>query len=160
MRRINTILVLALISCPISSFAEDKKEPRSLSAEAAYLAEKGGKNGWVSEEVTLSKDDGKQRAKARLLTRFEADEGRATGCLLLAIDYTYGSRDPGRRVQFELVEKDGKRSIRIIDGRETSVLEYAIDADKLTLKGGVIRKTWLGWDVDFTKATSFKTGEK
>jgi hypothetical protein len=159
MRRINTILVLALISCPIS-FAEDKKEPRSLADEAAYLAEKSGKNGWVSGEVTVSMDGGRKGAKGKLLMRFEADEGKPTGCLLLGIDYTFGSRAPGRRVQFELVERDGKRSIRIIDGSETSALEYALDADKLTVKGGVIRKIWLGWDVDLTKATSFKAGGK
>src|SRR5262249_2647189 len=120
MRRINAILVLALLSCPVSSFAEDKKEPRSLAAEAAYLAEKGGKNGWGSEERTVSTGGGRKAAKGTLLMRFEADEGKPTGCLRLGIDYTCGNQDAGRRVQFELAEKDGKRSIRIIDGKEAS----------------------------------------
>src|SRR5262245_13913670 len=160
MRRINTILVLALISCPLASFAEDKKEPRSLATEAGYLAEKSGKNGWVSEEVTVTMDGGRKGARGKLLMRFEADKDKPTGRVLLGIDYTYGSRNAGRRVQFELVERDGKRSIKILDGKETSALEYAIDADKLTVKGGVIRKSWLGWDVDLTKATSFKAGGK
>jgi hypothetical protein len=160
MRRITTILGLALISFPISSFAEDKKGPRPLAAEAASLAEKSGKNGWVSEEVTVSMDGGRKAAKGRLLMRFEADKGKPTGSVLLGIDYTYGSRDAGRRVRFELVEREGKRSIKIIDERRITALEYTIDAEKLTVKGGVVRKTWLGWDVDLTKATSFKAGGK
>jgi hypothetical protein len=160
MRRINTMVALALILGPMASFAEDKPAPRSLAEEAAYLSEKSGKLGWVSEEVTVSMDGGRKGAKGKLLMRFQADKGKPAGGLLLGVDYTYGSTAVGKPVKFELVEKDGKRSIRIIDGTETKTLEYSVDADKLTVKGGVIRKSWEGWDVDLTKPTSFKAAAK
>jgi hypothetical protein len=165
MRRINAILVLALTSCPLTSFAEGKKEPPTLAAEAAALAEKSGKNGWASDEVTVSMDDGKKKAKGKLLMKFSADKDKPTGGVALIVDHGTSAVAKGP-LKFELVEKDGKRSIKFLeakpgpkedpDPKVLATLEYSLKSDELTIKGGVLRAVWAGWDVDLTKGITFK----
>jgi hypothetical protein len=68
------------------------------------------------------------------------------------------------------VEKDGKRSIKIVsdylfeggvlkkdpDPKVVATLDYSFKADEMMVKGGVIRKIWAGFDVDLTRAITFK----
>ncbi|HVS38618.1 MAG TPA: hypothetical protein VMS17_23885 [Gemmataceae bacterium] len=159
MRRISPILVLALACCPMLSFADDKKETRSLTDEAAYLAANNGKDGWASDEVEVSRNDGSQKAKVILRMVFKTDKDKPTGELRLGMALPNGADVLGVGPTFELVEKDGKRSIRISFGNSTNVVDYTLDGDKLTVKGGVIHR-WAGWDVDLTNATAFKPGVK
>ncbi len=161
MRGINALLVLALVACPNWTVAVEKKGPRSLAEDAAYLADRSGKNGWVSDKVTVSMDDGKRKARGKLLMHFTADKDRATGRLRLVVDLgTAKVASIGE--WFALVGKDGKRYIRTTRGRPgtrskvLATLEYSVDGDKLVVKDGVVRQAWAGWDVDLTRATSFK----
>ena len=64
-------------------------------------------NASMSDEVTVSMDDGKKKAKSKLLMRFTADKDKSTGRLDLVVDTAKVGRDRG----FELAEMDGKRQV-------------------------------------------------
>jgi|SRR5579884_2768109 len=168
MRRTNALAVLALLSLALAGSAEDKKETSSLTADAAALSEKSGSNGWVSDEVTVSMDDGQKKARGKLLIHFTADKGKPSGGLRLVIDH--GTVKVGTAGRFELVEKDGKQYVKVFSGvggpkdktepEASATLEYTLKGDTLTVKDGVIRKTWAGWDVDLSKPVTFKAAGK
>ena len=159
MRHTSTIPILALALWATASDAEDKKNPRSLPEDGVFLTEKSGKLGWESGEVTASMDEGKKTATGTLRMRFRADKDKPTGRVLLVLA-TGPGKEEARFVKYELAEADGKRLMRLIDDKETRALEYAIDGDKFTIKGEVIRKTWATWDVDPAKGIAFKPGTK
>ncbi len=162
MRWLIHLLPLTLIALPALSVAQDRKEPgpRSLVDEAAYLTEKSGKSGWVSEEVLLTRDEGKEKAKGQLAITFAATKGRPSG--LVTLRWRLGKMNGAvGGVGFELVEKGGKRFIKINDasGRQpVLVLEYSLAADVLTIQGAT-NKAWTGiFDDDVTRAAVFKPG--
>jgi hypothetical protein len=152
MRRINSLVILALICCFSSSVAQDKKEPRSLAADAAFLAEKGGKNGWGSKNVEL-KFLGDKKSPGRVLMQFKADKDKLSGKVRLALHYDdmaialIAITHP-----FELIEKDGKRFVKL--GRH-GPLEIQFKADSFEVKGGQ-HDFWPGWEVNLSKPTTFK----
>jgi hypothetical protein len=156
MRRINATLVLALLFCPVASVAQDKKETRSLAADAAYLAEKGGKHGWLSEKVAVSFMGGEESPEWRVRMDFGADKGKPSGKVVLALladDMVAMNADfIVTKVPFELVEKDGKRFIKI---ERRGLLEYEIKSDGFTVKGER-HELWLDWKVNLTKPAAFK----
>jgi hypothetical protein len=159
-RQINAVLVLILMSSSFSSFAGDKKQPRSLAADAVILNE-NGPLGWVSGVVTVSMDDGKKKANGKLFTRFSLDEGKASGNLKLEFHDGKGMF-VGPALRYELMEKDGKRFIKISEqgGKKEpkvrAIVEYSLKSDELTIKGGLIPAAWGFWDVDLTKGVLFK----
>ena len=169
MRPTSALLLLVLITGPVSSFAEDKKEDRTLAADAAVLADKSGKGGWTSDVVTVTREASKARGKLQM--RFTADKDKSGGSLTLSIDHgTSAVAGVGNR--FELTEKDGKRSLKILQAGEAppkgdpkavpkvvATLEYTLKGDELTLQGGVV-SPWAGWDVDLTKPVVFKAAAK
>jgi hypothetical protein len=171
MRRFKAFVVLAVLFGPMPSGAQDKKEPRSLVDEAAYLKEKSGENGWVSEEVTVSMNDGKIKNKGKLKLVFGQEKDKPSGGVSLRIAFTGGAQVASGAEHFELVEKDGTRRLQISqlkfskenrfvpDPETTRTLEYSIAAGRLTVTGGVFRK-WVGFDVDFTKGITFKEAGK
>jgi hypothetical protein len=147
------------------SAATKESGPRSLADEAAYLTAKSGKSGWVSEEVILIRDGGKVKAKAHLTMTFAAAKGEASGPVM----FGWRSQDIGNGMaggeDFELVEKDGKRSIKIknrFSRKVLFVLDYSSTSDKLTVKDGMLKAgVWGAYDyaVDLTKATAFRPGQ-
>jgi hypothetical protein len=165
MRQMNVIFILGLIYLPTLSVAGDKKEQRSLVADAAYLAQKGGKNDWVSKEISVSTDDGKKKTSGNLLMVFSPSKDKPTGTIIWGVIIPDKSAVSVTR-KFDLVEKDGKRYIKIIDMKEEKVvatLEYVIKSDELTIKGGVggvVRLAFPGWYVDLTDPITFRAGGK
>ncbi len=99
------------------------------------------------------------------MLRFSAEKGKTTGWVNMGID---GGRDFGRMQvasaasrapNLELVEKDGKRFMKITLRDKVSRLEYSIRGDELIVKGGTV-SDWAGYDVDLRQATSFKLGTR
>jgi hypothetical protein len=183
MRQMNVILILGLIYLPTLSVAGDKKEQRSLATDAAYLAEKGGKITWFSTKISVSVDDGKKKTTGKLLMVFSPSKDKPTGTLIwgVIVHDKSGADESGVSVtcKFDLVEKDGKRYIKIIDmsGEEVVekdkkvlikkekvlTLEYVIKSDELIIKGGVggvVRLAFPGWYVDLTDPITFRAGGK
>lgn len=133
---------------------------RSLADEASYLSAKSGKCGWVSDEVSYTKDSGKVKLKGQLGIQFEADKGKPSGKLVTGIV------DKGVLLEsvsgtFELVEEGGKRSIKIkMDAQKSEIpLDYSLNKDVMTVKGGVVKGWAVLYEVDFAKAISFKAGK-
>ncbi len=160
MRRLIKLVALTAIILPALSVAQDKQEPtpRSLAEEAAYLTEKGGKPGWVSEEVALTRDGGKESFKGQLTIAFAARKATPTG--LITLGWRSGKMNGAvGNVWFEVVEKGGKRFIHVKDvtGREVVLaLEYSVAYDVLTVKGA-INKAWTAtFDEDRPKAIAFR----
>lgn len=160
MRCLINLTALSLIAFPALSVAQEKKEPspRPLADEAAYLTAKSGKAGWVSEEVTLTRDGGKEKFKGQLSIAFRAKKGMPTG--LVTLSWRSGKMNGiVGNVGFELAEKEGKRFINVKDftGRQVVLtLEYSLASDVLTVKGA-INKNWTAtFDDDLKKATAFK----
>jgi hypothetical protein len=155
---------LCLIALAPLSIAEDKKDPapRSLTEEAAYLTDKSGKSGWISAEVTLTAADGKRTVKAQLTIAFFAAKQKPSGPVMLGWKSdTIGVGRLGGQ-DFELVEKEGKRSIKVknrFSGKEFFSLDYSVASDILTLKGGKIYIWVPEYTVDLTKTTTFKPGK-
>jgi hypothetical protein len=164
MQVIIKVAAIALLSLPTLSFAGEKKPApaRSLAADAAFLTEKSGKIGWASDDLLLTRADGKGKFKGRLTIIFYADKDKASGGLLIGVNGESGIATEGSR--FELVEEKGKRSIQIQQNPKAKALtlEYSIDGDSWTLKGtGAVR--WASYfsgeaHADFTKATPFRAG--
>jgi hypothetical protein len=168
MRQINAILVLAVMCGSFSSFAGDKKQPRSLADDAIILEQ----SMWMSGEVTVTSlpplagvlDDGKKKARGKLLIQFAPDKGKASG--RLSTEFHVGKAiapGPNDRLKFELMEKDGKRFIKMLElvkgekePKLRATVEYSLKAGELTLKGGVVPEVWAFADVDLTKGVLFK----
>jgi hypothetical protein len=164
MHVMSKVAVIALLILPGLSFAGEKKQApaRSLAEDAAFLTEKSGKAGWASDDLLLTRDDGKVKFKGRLTIIFYADKDKASGGLLVGVDVGTGiTKDDSR---FELVEKEGKRSIQIRQNPKAKALtlQYSIDGDTLTLKGaGAARWAFFLSSeayADFTKGTPFRAG--
>jgi hypothetical protein len=160
---------------PLTSWAGDNDQPRSLAAEADYLAQNSGQTGWVAEGVTYTKDKGKQKAKGKFRFVFTAAEGKSAGGLTVAIliDPEHGPKSMVVRGgmlgdPFALVDKDGKRYIQLKEGpkglnpgpdpKVVATLEYSIKADELLVKPGPVL-TGSGWELDPTKVIAFKPGK-
>ena len=162
MRVIIKVAAIALLSLPTLSLAGEKKPvpARSLAADAAFLTEKSGKIGWASDDLLLTRADGKGKFKGRLTIIFYADKDKASGGLLIGVHGESGIATEGSR--FELVEEKGKRSIQIQQNPKALTLEYSIDGDSWTLKGtGAARwASYFSWEAhaEFTKATPFRAG--
>jgi hypothetical protein len=159
MSRIIKLVALALIAVPSSASAADRKEPRSLPDEAAYLAEKSRSSGWQSGEVTVTMDEGKKKSTGKLSLRFETEKDKPAGSVVLVFTHRVllGGSQVASNAKFELTEKDGKRSIKLIQGKNTSTLEYTIEAGELKLKGDMV--PWAGWDADLSKGVTFQPGK-
>jgi hypothetical protein len=159
MSRIIKLVALALIAFPGSSSAQDKKEPRSLADEAAYLAEKSRSSGWQSGEVTVTMDEGKKKSTGKLSMLFEPEKDKPSGSVRLIITHRvlFGGSRVASDAKFELVEKDGKRSLKLIQGKKTTTLEYTIEAGELKIKGDTV--SWAGWDADLSKGVTFQPGK-
>ena len=62
-----------------------------MADDAAYLTEKSGANGCVSQEETISMKDGKQESKGKQLAMaFKAQKGKPDGGVSLQIDHDNG----------------------------------------------------------------------
>jgi hypothetical protein len=172
MRRRNPLLILALVAWPLSSFAGDKKESRSLADDAAYLAEKSGKNewnGWESDKVTVIGSSSRNRSSAKLFLHFTAKKDKPIGTLFMGLDLLTA---PKIKVEttYEVVEKEGKRYFEIMRvdplarddpaPKVLATLEYTLEAGDLTIRGGVIPELLGGWGVDYTKGITFKATGK
>ncbi len=179
MQRILVSLLLAVIFAPVAGVAGDKGEPRSLASEAACLAEKsGGKSTWASEQIDISKDGGKTKAKAILHMKFMAkDQPKGILSIFLVVNpgkgpgggatemSVWGGLPSGR---FALEEKEGKRFVKVMevkqgpkeneDPKVLGTLEYTLKGEELTIKGAIDR-TWGDWDLDLSKPIVLKAGE-
>jgi hypothetical protein len=112
-------------------------------------------------------DDGKDTAKGKLRIQFTADKGKPTGRLRLFVEFGTSAAGSTRK-SFELVEKNGKRYVKIMkpnhDPRHDSAsevigtVEYSIKSGDLTLMGEVSRADWAGWNEDLTQGVTFKAG--
>ncbi len=144
MRAIHAILVLTVISTPNWCFAGDKKEPRSLAEDAAFLTDKGGKKGWVADGLEVTTPNGKE-GLARLEMHLTAEKAKPAGKLkLVSAVSTTPNLSHSEDLRFELVEKDGKRYIKIMNPlgskdpqlwADLGTLEYSLKGTDLTLKG-------------------------
>lgn len=156
-------MLLGLSAVLLGQTAQEPKKgsTRSLANDAAYLTAKSGKAGWVAEEVALARDGGKEKVMGQLSIVFKARKGEPAGLVTLRWRANKMNGTVGD-MNFDLIEKDGKRFIHIKDatGKEVVLrLEYAIDRDLLTIKGAV-SKAWTGiFDDEPTQAVAFKTGK-
>ena len=154
MFRIASVLIAALIVLPADLRADDKKETasRSLAEEVAYLAEKSGSTGWQSDEIMLTM--GGKQFKGRLTLVFTAEKGKATGTIRWGADAA-GFKVASPVERFELVEMDGKRTIRIGPEKFARFIQYSLAADELTIKGGAI-DSWGGFRPDANAIITLK----
>jgi hypothetical protein len=166
---------LIWIALPTISLAEDKPgaAPRSLADEAAYLGGKGGipwvkDSGWKSAEVTVTSATG-EKQKTNLLMWFESEKDKPSGNVWLGCRLPDGGGGAGV-VGFALEEKDGKRYLNITEGERgtglfitnpkvIATLDYSIQSETLTLKGGEI-PDWARTKADFTQPIVFKPAKK
>lgn len=174
MGRIVGLVALLVIALPPISFAErkDAAPPTSLAEDAASLGEKGGqpkgtdppdpRRGWVSEKkVTVTFGAG-MKLEPKLQMWLFPEKEKPTGALSLGLDHgdSRNWTSQAHAYAFELVEKGGKRYIKITArGEAIATLEYLRKADKLILRGAVTE--WAGpVKADFTKGITFKRAGK
>jgi hypothetical protein len=116
-------------------------------SDAKRLSDSGA---WISEDsflVVVSKmgPDGKKEQKCNIRLKFAVAKGQASGKVSLAMTYPTEKGMTGEYLgdyQFELIEKDGKRSIRLLPpaaalvvGKEPAarIVTYELDGDRLTI---------------------------
>jgi hypothetical protein len=155
MRGISILVAIVLGALALDTRADDPKKGASKTlAEEAQLLTAG--EVWISERVTLTgKNDEKFEVSATL--RFAAEKGKPSGAVVLGAELTFVALVSQLKNTFELVEKDGKRSIIIThpDQSEVTTLVYKLDGDKLIIESGDSRY-WMGRGVVSFKSTTFK----
>jgi hypothetical protein len=146
-----------------SMTAAERRDPadrrRGQEADRWGFGHRAGGGGAVPGRVRPD-DGGKEKHAGKLSIAFKARKGTPTGSVTLRwrsdqMNGAVGDMD------FELVEKDGKRFINVKDatGKEVVLrLEYSVAKDVLTIKGAV-SKAWTGIFDDLTKAVAFKPGK-
>lgn len=152
MQRVTFLCLMTIGLLFVQSVPADDKKPatKSLAEEAQLLAEKEGKTRWISDEFTAVSPE-KTGRKAYLTIRFEPEKGKPSGKATLGTAIVPLAGEPGveggATHRFELVEKDGKRVIKlfrlgivtIVDGKakdvvpEPRILYYSLDGDKLVI---------------------------
>jgi len=150
------IVSAALLATGATGNADDKKPATKTLAEEAQLLSK--KEGWVSDEITLTLSGGKKE-KGRVTVRFVVGKDKSLGTVMSGVAFGDAMVEVGLKDTFELVEKDGERKIMITrpDFMEATSLAYSLDGDTLVIKSGV-SFNWAGAGVSFkdTKFTPIK----
>jgi hypothetical protein len=172
MRRMQALLLALALLAPVHSQTGDKEQPQSLEAQAALLGARNGQKGWAVEDITFTKDGGKTKAPGKIYLKFAATRDKATGGLYLlvvieprpgqATMVVWGGTTGSR---FDLVEKDGKRFLKIMEPQKgakpdpnpkvVETLEYTLKGEELTLQNAALFNG-AGWEQDLTKPLVFK----